>query len=181
MKNIKVHAKSFSYYFVDFFMSVLAGLGITLLFDIPIKLIQELNTNLGHFVIHFIGMCVILYFRSYRRSYHVNSYTYTFQFKKVLLFVGMVFVSQVLLVLILGVKNGGHAVYIAGPSRWLATYVLSVYDTTEISQYTMYRQLNWLFMILLDVIVYAPIMILGEYWGYKKHSTETATAKTNER
>ncbi len=181
MKNIKVHAKSFSYYFVDFFMSVLAGLGITLLLDTPIKLIRDLNMGLGQFLIHFLGMCVVLYFRSYRRSYHANSYTYTFQFKKVLLFVGMVFVSQVLLVLILGVKNGGHAVYIAGPSRWLAKYILSVCDTTEISQYTMYRQLNWLFMILLDVLVYAPIMILGEYWGYKKHSKEITTAKTNER
>lgn len=165
-KHIKDNLKEFSYYFVDFFMSVLVGFGLVLLLNIPMKFIRTFNIELGEFIIHFLGMCIALYVRCYRRGYSTNKYTHTFQIKKVILFVALVFVAQVLLVLILGVKNGGHAVYIAGPSRHLAGYVLPLCKT-NLPQNAIFVRLNWLFMIGLDVLVYAPIMIIGEYLGTK--------------
>ena len=131
------------------------------------KFIRTFNIELGEFIIHFLGMCIALYVRCYRRGYSTNKYTHTFQIKKVILFVALVFVAQVLLVLILGVKNGGHAVYVAGPSRWLASYVLPLCKSATLPQNVIFVRLNWLFMIGLDIVVYAPIMIIGEYLGTK--------------
>ena len=170
--NIKEKVKEFCYYLVDFFASVLIGLGISILLDLPIKFARIINPDLGHFTVHFISMCIALYVRCYRRGFSANKYTYSFQCKRVLLYVGLIFVVQILLVLIIGVKNGGHPVYVAGPSRWLATYTLPFCHSTNISEYTTFIRLNWLFMILLDILIYAPIMIIGEYLGIKANSSK---------
>lgn len=164
--------KEFSYYLADFFMSVLIGLGLSILLDLPLKFARIVNLDLGHFIVHFLGMCIALYVRCYRRSYSANKYTYSFQLKKVLLYIGMIFVVQILLILIIGIKNGGHAVYVAGPSRWLATYTLPFCHSANISEHTIFIRLNWLFMILSDILIYAPIMIIGEYLGSKANSSK---------
>jgi len=166
-KPFKDFLKEFSYYFVDFFISVLVGLGLVILLNIPMRFLRALNLELCEFIIHFLGMCIALYVRCYGRGYNTNKYTQTFQIRKVILFVALVFAVQVLIVLVLGVKNGGHAVYVAGPSRHLAGYILSIYKATDLPQYVIYVRLNWLFMIGLDFLVYAPIMIIGEYLGTK--------------
>lgn len=170
---MKEHLKKFSYYLVDFFMSVLIGLGISILLDMPMKFIQVIDIDLGHFIVHSLSTCIVLYIRCYRRGYHTNHSTSTFRFRKALLYVAMVFISQVILVLILGVKNGGHAIYIAGPSRCLASYVLALINPSKNMQYAIYCQLNWSFMLLIDIFIYAPIMILGEYWGDKQNRQKT--------
>lgn len=170
---MKKHLKKFSYYLVDFFMSVIIGLGIAILLDVPMKFIRVINTDLGAFIVHFLCMCIVLYIRSFQRGYHTNQSTYIFKFKNALLFVAMVFLFQVLLVLFFGVKNGGHAVYIAGPSRWLASYVMTVINPSKNIQYAIYCQLNWSFMLLIDIFIYAPIMILGEYLGDKQNRQKT--------
>ena len=48
--------KELSEYFVDFFMSLLIGFGITLLLNLPLKFIRTIDVDLGSFVIHFICM-----------------------------------------------------------------------------------------------------------------------------
>ena len=165
--TVKAFAKELSEYFVDFFMSLLIGFGITLLLNLPLKFIRTIDVHLGSFIIHFTCMCIALYIRSYRKVYCANKSTHRFQFKKVLIFVALIFVLQVLIVLLLGVKNGGHAVYVAGPSRWLASYVLPLCKSATLPQNVIFVRLNWLFMIGLDVLIYAPIMIIGEYLGTK--------------
>ena len=165
--TIKASTKELSEYFVDFFMSLLIGFGVTLLLNLPLKFIRTIDVHLGSFVIHFVCMCIALYIRSYRKGFAANKSTYTFCFGKVLLFVALVFAVQVLIVLILGVKNGGHAVYVAGPSRWLASYVLPLCKSATLPQNVIFVRLNWLFMIGLDILIYAPIMIIGEYLGTK--------------
>ncbi len=168
----------FSYYLVTFFMSVLIGMFLIIICDLPLKFLRIVHMDLVRFIIHFLGTCIALYVRSYSRSYHANTRTYTFSLKTALLSIGAVFLVQVLLVVILGVKNGGHAIYIAGPSRSLANYVLSLMNPSSNNQYAMYCQLNWTFMILLDIFVFAPIMILGEYWGAKQHQKDLAFEKS---
>ena len=173
-KSIKEWLNKFSYYLVTFFMSVIIGLGLSIILDLPLKFLRVVNIDLGHFIVQFLGMCIALYIRSYSRAYYANTHTYTFSLKTALISVGLVFVVQILLVLILGVKNGGHAVYIAGPSRWLSTYVLELIKPIGEVRYATYCQLNWSLMLLLDILVYAPIMVLSEYWGDKKNCKESA-------
>lgn len=177
LRRVQDFFKEFGYYFVNFFMSVIIGFGFTLLLDLPMKFIRAIPIDLGHFIVHFLGMCIALYIRSYQRGYHQNTRTYSFRFKKALLLVATIFAAQILIVSILGIKNGGHAVYIAGPSRWLAEYILYLRHPDPSEQYAMYCLLNWLFMLLLDIFVYAPIMLLGEYLGAKRNSKEIASTK----
>ena len=176
MKNINGFLKAYGYYFVDFFMSVIIGMGVSILLDIPMKFIRVINMDLGAFVVHFVSMCIALYVRSYRRGYHTNTRTYTFHFKKVLLFVFSVFGAQSLLVLLIG----GHAVYISGPTVWFSSYVVPAADRAIAEDRAMIAGYDWLFMILADVFIYAPIMILGEYWGDKQNRQELAAAKIDE-
>ncbi len=171
--QLKAFLKEFSYYLVNFFMSVIIGLEIVILLDLPMKFIKTINIDLGSFIAHFLGMCIALYVRSYRQGYFQNTRTYSFAFKKTLLYVGIVFAVQIALTLIIG----GHAVYISGPTVWLASYVLPAADRTFADGRAMIAGYDWLFMLLADVFIYAPIMILGEYLGTKQNVKENAAKK----
>lgn len=174
-QNSKNLLKEFSYYLVDFFMAVIIGLGVSILLNIPMKFIRVINMDLGAFIVHILSMCVALYIRSYRRGYHRNTRTYTFQCKNALLLVGIVFAVQIALTLIIG----GHAVYISGPTVWFTSYILPAADRSVAEGRIMIAGYDWLFMLLADVFIYAPIMILGEYWGDKQNNKEIAeTPKT---
>lgn len=166
--KLKAFLKNFSYYLVNFFMSVIIGLGVSILLDLPMKFTRVINMDLGAFIVHFLGMCIALYVRSYRHGYLQNTRTYSFAFKKTLLYVGIVFAVQIALTLIIG----GHAVYISGPTVWLASYVLPAADRTFADGRAMIAGYDWLFLLLADVFIYAPIMILGEYRGAKQNVEE---------
>lgn len=170
----KKHLTKISSYLLIFFVSILSGMIAAILCDLPLKFLRIINMDLGHFVIHLLGTCLTLYIGSYQKAYGANTRTYTFSLRTTLLSIGIVFVVQILLVLILGVKNGGHAIYIAGPSRWLSNYVLELINPIGEVRYATYRQLNWSLMLLLDILVYAPIMVLSEYLGDKKNRKESA-------
>lgn len=168
MKKIPNYLKGFSNYFVDFFMAVIVGLSIVILLSIPMRFIRSINTDLSSFVVHFLSMCIVLYIRSYHRGYHINTKTYTFDLKKTILFVCIVFAIQIALIFVIG----GHAVFISGPSVWLASYILPTADRTVIDGRAMIAYYDWLLMILTDIFIYAPIMIFGEYQGAKKNNAE---------
>ena len=176
MKNIKPYLKPLSYYVVDFFMSVIVGLGIVILLNIPMKFVRTINMDLGGFIIHFLSMCMILYIRSYRRGYHTNTKTYTFVWKKAAVLTSIAFAIQIVLTIIIG----GHGVYISGPTFWLASYILPAADRATAEGRAMIAGYDWLLMILADILIYAPIMIAGEYLGDKQNRKEIAVAKNDE-
>ena len=167
MKDIKRLLNAFSYYFVDFFMAVIVGLGIVILLNIPLKFLRVIHMDLSAFIVHFLSMCTVLYIRSYRRGYHRNTKTYAFAPQKAILFVGIVFVIQIALILMIG----GHAVYITGPTVWLNNYIFPTADSVGY---------DWPFMIGADILIYAPIMILAEYFGDKQNRKELAMAQNDE-
>jgi len=166
--NLKAYFTEFSYYLVDFFMAVIVGLGVVILLDMPMKFIRVINLDLAAFITHLLCMCIVLYIRSYRRGYHTNTKTYTFVWKKAVLFVIIVFAIQIALTVIIG----GHAVYISGPTSWLTSYILPAADRATSEGRAMIASYDWLFMILADILIYAPIMILGEYIGDKQNRKE---------
>jgi len=123
--------------------------------------------DLGAFIVHFLSMCIVLYIRSYRRGYHTNTRTYTFEPKKAALFVSIVFAIQIALTILIG----GHGVYISGPTFWLNNYI---FPTANNAGY------DWPFMIGADILIYAPIMILAEYFGGKQNRKELSMAQNDE-
>lgn len=174
--QLKALVKDSGYYFVNFFMAVLVGLAITLVLDLPLKFIRVINVDLGHFAINLLGMCFALYTRSYRQGYHQNTRTYTFQYKRTLRCTGVIFAVQIALILIIG----GHAVYISGPTYWLASFVQSVVAPDPAKAKIVLALYNWLFMLLADVLIYAPIMLAGEYLGARDNTNENLPTQHNE-
>lgn len=167
-KDRTILLNEFSYYLVDFFMSVIIGLGIVILLNIPLKFIRVINMDLCAFIVHLLSMGIVLYMRSYRRGYHTNTKTYTFDSKKAILFVGIVFAIQIVLIFVIG----GHAVYITGPTYWFTTYLFPTIDLTAAEGREMVAGYNWLFVLIADVFIYAPIMVVSEYWGDKQNKKE---------
>ena len=176
MKKINSTLKGCANYVIDFFMSVLIGLGIVILLTIPLKFVRVINMDIASFLLHLLSLCVVLYIRSYHRGYHTNTQIYTFQPKKAILFVSIVFAIQAVLVLIIG----GHAVYITGPTVWFSNYILPPADRTIAEGRLMIIGYDWLFMLLADIFIYALIMVLGEYFGDKQNRKELSAAQNDE-
>lgn len=172
--KFKALLKDFSYYLVDFFISVLIGLGVAIVLNIPMKFLRLTNIDLCGFIVSILSMCISLYMRSYSRSYNANTRTYTFQLKRALLCIAMTFAAQILLVIIIG----GHAVYVSGPTVWLTLSILPDAFRTTLKGRMMIAGYDWMFMLLADILIYAPIMILGEYFGDKQNKKEIAESKT---
>jgi len=171
--KFKILLKDFGCYLVDFFMAVLIGLGITVVLNLPMKFIKAINIDLGSFTVQFLSMCYVLYARSFTRSYNANTRTYNFQLKKALQCIAMTFAVQILLVIIIG----GHAVYVSGPTVWLSSYLFPELDRATREGRLLIAGYDWMFMLLADVLIFAPIMILGEYLGDKQNKKEIAESK----
>ena len=85
----------------------------------------------------------------------------------------MTFAVQILVILLIS----GHAVYVSGPTVWLSLFILpDSYVTTPKGQLIIIGY-DWMFMLLADILIYAPIMILGEYLGDKQNKKELAETK----
>lgn len=171
--NFKALIKDFGYYLVDFVMSLLIGLGIAIILNIPMKFLKLANIDLCSFVVSMLSMCIALYRRSFSRSYSANTRTYTFQLKRALLCIAMTFAAQILVILFIS----GHAVYVSGPTIWLTSFVFPDLDRATLEGRLMIAGYDWMFMLLADIFVYAPVMILGEYWGDKQNQKEITKEK----
>ena len=174
---LKEFLKGFTPYWINFFATMGIGLLIIIVLTIPMRFLKIIDDDLWSFIVHLAVMCGVLYMRSYRQGYGQNTSIYTFSFKRTGIYTAMVFAVQILLVLIFGVRNGGHAVYIAGPSRWIANYLLALLNPSDDRLYATYCQLQWSLMLLIDIFVYAPIMVFGEYLGAKRNVKETQSAQ----
>ena len=155
----------FAPYFVNYFAAVGIGLLVSIICNIPLRFINIINTDVGLFIVGISGMGITLFRRCYGQGYNANSHTYTFKLKTTLLFVGMVFVVQISLSLLIG-----HTVYISGPTHWLAFYILSVINPTLVNAKKMLLGIDWSLLLIADVFVYAPIMIFAERLGAKHHN-----------
>ena len=123
---LKEFLKGFTPYWINFFAAMGIGLLIIIVLTIPMRFLKIIDDDLWSFIVHLAVMCGVLYMRSYRQGYGQNTSIYTFSFKRTGIYTAIVFAVQILLVLIFGVRNGGHAIYIAGPSRWIANYLLAL-------------------------------------------------------
>lgn len=171
-EKVKNFLKGFAPYCVNFFAAMGIGLVVVIAITIPMRFFKIMDDDLWSFIVHLLVMCGSLWGRSYRQGYHQNPNLYTFSFRRATSYTAAIFVVQILLVVLFGVRNGGHAVYIAGPSRWISLYLLTRLTSSASNQYALYCQLNWSLMLLIDILVYAPIIILGEWFGAKRNQSE---------
>ena len=154
-------------YFINFYAGIGMGLLVTCALIIPIRFLKIIDDGLGSFITGIIPMLIMLYTRSWQKGYHANSATYTFDFQKVCLSVVMTFGVQILLALLLA-----PTVYISGPPAWLSDYFTSPMLTE--GEYGIALH-DWLLMLAADVFLYAPVMVIGEYLGAKKHNNDFKT------
>ena len=56
--KFKALLKDFGYYLVDFFMSILIGLGAAIIINIPIKFLRLINIDLCSFIVGILSMCI---------------------------------------------------------------------------------------------------------------------------
>jgi len=172
-KKFKALLKDFGYYLVDFFISVLIGLGVAIVLNVPMKFLKLSNIDLCSFIVSILSMCIALYIRSYSRSYNANTRTYTFRLKRALQCIAMTYAVQIAVILLIS----GHAVYVSGPTCWLSLFILpDSYVTTPKGQLII-AGYDWMFMLLADLLIYAPIMVLGEYLGDKQNKKEIEEEK----
>ena len=167
IQNWKDFFREFVPYWITFAAGIGIGLLITCLCVIPIRFLRITNEYLIHFVIGTIFTIIPMFRRSWRKGYHTNCYTYSFDIKKSLLYIVAVLIIQIIFALLLS-----PTVYIAGPTAWLSDYFTSAAVVS--GKYAVYIH-DWILMLAADIFIYCPCMILGEYWGSKKNKKAEGT------
>ncbi len=151
-----------------YFYSIIGGLLFSLIVNYPIRLIfTELN-DVGTLVggisdlIGSLGFMFVLGFKSgYKRR--------ILDLKKIIL--------SLLIVLGVVVAFGvivGNAVYVTGPTDFLATYFFEktnpdLYHSKEALRYATDWRYSMLFSITAFVLIYSPLIIFAQCLGVKKH------------
>ena len=161
---MKKYFKKFEIYLVNYFSSFVIALIVCIICSIPVRFIRTLNSGMGDFIVSIIITVISLFVMSYNEGYRHRE----FQLK--LIFISIIFLlcSQIILVLIIG-----HAAYITGPTIHLAYYIKPEF----IRGNEPLKNLNTNLMILAFLIIYSPIMVLGEYIGVRKHRKDFANKR----
>lgn len=163
MKNkfakVKTVLKEYEIYFVILIVSIAIGNLIDIITRIPIGLILGETSDLWGFIIGNIGTIIAMFVLSFKKGYRCRKLEY----KKMLLNTIFLLVLQLVVALTIG-----HTVYISGPSVFLATVVSGITDfRSEILN--MYETF---FMVVIFLFNYAPAIILGQYFGFKKRKKD---------
>ncbi len=154
--NIKEQMEKAAPYFVAFFGGIGMSIAVLVILNIPMAAL-ELDTPVIEFLVSAAGAVITMYKLSFRKGYSANSRTYKYRPKEALKSIAGVFALQIILTLFIG-----PAVYIAGPTMWMSSFVAGKLQTRTIL-------VEWALMLLADVFLYAPAMLLGEYCGAKEH------------
>ena len=151
--------KTFERVFVYYFASMGASVLIGVLLNVPLKLLlgNKFNDLTNFFVSIFsllISMFVLFYIDGYR--------TKKFELKRILL-------SELILLalLIIVIYFIGRAIYISGPTDYLARHILDKVNPTLINGKVMLNKYCMILMICFYIFLYAPLMLIAEYLGYK--------------
>lgn len=109
-----------------------------------------------------VGSPFVLFFKDGNRNKR-------FKAKELLLSLLILFGSLLIVTYILK-----PAVYVSGPTNFLARYVLLKVNPGLVDGMAMLKRYIMELMVLAFVFVYSPIILLAEYLGAKKHKKEFA-------
>lgn len=156
MKNfLKTFERVFVYYFASMGASVLIGV----LLNVPMKLL--LGNKFDDFASFLIGIISLLI--SMFVLFFIDGYrTKRFELKRFL-------ISELMLLslLIVVIYFIGRAIYISGPTDYLAWHILKKVNPTLINGKAILNKYCLVLMISAYVVLYAPLMLIAEFLGCK--------------
>ena len=154
-KFFKIFDCIFAYYFISMGISLLVGI----LLNFPIKMVFCAYTDLTAFFVGFVCVCISLFILWYRDGYHSTN----LEIKPLLLSAGILLALLIVITLLIG-----RAIYISGPTDYLAYYILHKANPHLINGKVMHNRLCLWLMTGAFVFVYMPLMVLGKYLGFKR-------------
>ena len=168
MKNfLKTFERLFVYYFASMGISLLA----IILLDIPMKFLLGDNfSDLTEFFISALSLVISLFILFYRDG---------FQNKKFDLKLFLFSELMLLVLLIVVIHFIGRAVYISGPTDYLARYILYKVNPTLINGKVMLNKYCLVLMICAYVFLYAPLIVIAEYVGAKIRNKQFSKYKNH--
>ena len=145
------------------YLSFAVGLVVELIINLPLGLIVGHTGSLLQDILCAAAVLIALFVLSYRDGRQ----NYQFKLGRLLIALLLTLVTQVVLVTVFG-----HAVWFSGPTVSFAFRALDIYNPISVPSKTVLEMYKWGFMLAAFVIVYTPLMILGEYLGARKHKKE---------
>lgn len=145
---------------IIFFSSIGVGALTSVLLSLPIALIIKQNSSLSNFISDMLGTIIALFIFSYKEGYRLKK----FSLSKLLLAQLTVLIVQIVIVFIFG-----HAIYFSGPTLFLSRFIFNIYSPDDLSGKVVLETYRWLLMIITHIFLYTPIIIFGEYLGFKKY------------
>ncbi len=156
---MKSFLKTFERIFVYYFASMGASVLIGVLFNVPMKLLLGNKFNdFTSFIVGIISLLISMFVLFFIDGYRTKK----FELKRILL-------SELILLSLLTVVVYfiGRAIYISGPTDYLAWHILKKVNPTLINGKAMLNKYCLVLMISAYVVLYAPLMLIAEYLGYK--------------
>ena len=149
---MKIFLKTFERLFVYYFSSMGIALLFEVLLNLPLKFLLGKNfNNLTSFFIGMTSLMIALLLLFYKDGFRHKKFQLT-----------------LLLLLIIVIYFIGRAVYISGPTDYLARYILYLTNPSMINGKIMLNQYCMILMICAYAFLYAPIILIAEYIGVKR-------------
>ena len=151
--------KTFERLFVIYFSSMLVSVLIGVLLNIPLKLIIKNYNELTSFIVGIISAIITMAILSFIDGSRVKKYEFKY----------LILSSAILLVLLIIITSIiGRAVYISGPTNYLAHYIVDMVEKSLISEKILLNRCCLVLMIIAYIFLYTPIILIAEYLGVKK-------------
>ena len=161
--------KKFGQVFALYFSSMLISLFASIILNIPLKFLITNYNNLTNFIISFLCLYVALFALFFNDGYSNKK----FEIKPLFIALGLLLCFVVLVSFIIG-----HAVYISGPTVYLADYILHLKEPMKIFDPIIVNRCCLYLMLLAFIFIYAPMMLIANYLGVKfKNRKFTYTKK----
>ena len=155
---MKIIFKKFGQVLIYYFASMIITQIIAIILNIPLKFIIPNFNNLSNFIIDLLGLSTTLFVIFFNDGYSDKK----FELKPLLIALGLLLCFVTLVSTIIG-----HAVYISGPTVYLANYILHLKEPMKIFDPIIVNRFCLYLFLLAFVLIYAPIMITANYLGMK--------------
>ncbi len=142
--------------FVIYFASMGLSLLASTLLNIPLKFIIKDYNNLTNFLVGIIGLIIAMFALSFIYGYKANKLEI-----KPFLCAAVTF----LILLIIVISFIGRAVYISGPTDYLASYIVDNLSSTFATEKQLLNQRCLIYMVCAYIVLYMPTIIIAKLVG----------------
>lgn len=155
---MKIVFKKFGQVIVFYFASMLISLFTSIVLNIPLKFLIPNYNNLTNFIVGILSLCIALFSIFFYEGYKTKK----FELKSLLISLGFLLCVVTIVSTLIG-----HAVYISGPTVYLADYILHLKEPMKIFDPIIVNRCCLYLMLLAFILVYAPLMLIANYLGIK--------------